>query len=58
MQIPFIPNVNKLSTNEVSIIFNISFSHVNINLVNRHVLHDQLSISKYSSVLDALPHSQ
>ena len=47
-----------LLSSEVSIVFNVSSLHVNTNLSNRHFPHEQFLISKYSSILHALLHSQ
>ena len=47
-----------LSLTEVSVEFNISFSYADSNFSNRHFLHEQFLISKYSSILHELLHSQ
>ena len=43
---------------ETSVAFNISVSHVNTILPIRRFLHEQFLIYKYSSILNALLHSQ
>ena len=50
--------VTSLSSSEVSFVFIISSSHANTNLPNRRFSHEQLLMSKYSSILHALLHSQ
>ena len=47
-----------LSSSEASVVFNISSSHANAILSIRRFLHWQFLISKYSSILHALLHSQ
>ena len=43
---------------QVSVVFNISPSHANTNLSSRLFSYEQFSISKYSSILHALSHSE
>ena len=47
-----------LSSSEVSVVFNISFSHANTDLPNHGSLHEEILISNYSSILHALLNSQ
>ena len=54
----FVSRVTFLSLSEVSVVFNISASHANTYLPNRYFLHEQILISKYSSILHALWDSQ
>ena len=50
--------VTFLSLSKVSVLFNISSSHSNANLLTRHFSPEQLFVSKSSSILHALLHSQ
>ena len=56
-QLPF-AQATFLWLSKFSVIFNISSSHFNTNLRIRHVSQEHLLISKYSSILHALLHSQ
>ena len=52
MQLFFFSHATFLSTSQVSVVFNISSSHANTNLL------EQFSKPKYKSILHALLHSQ
>ena len=54
----FFKNVTFLSSNELSVVFNILSSHANTNLPNRRFLREQFLISKHSLILHALLYSQ
>ena len=42
----------------LSVVFSISSSHADTNLPNRHFLHEQFLMFKYSTIFHALLHSQ
>ena len=47
-----------LSSSEVSLVFNIASSSASTNLPNRRFSHKNYLVSKYSSILHVLLHSQ
>ena len=42
----FLSHVTFLSSNEVLVVFNISYSHANTNLAEGHFLHEQFLLSR------------
>ena len=54
----FFSHVTFSLSSEVRVAFNISSSHANNSLRNRRFSHKQFLLSKYSSILHALLHSQ
>ena len=52
------PRVTFFSWSEVSVVFDTSYLHANTNSPIRRFSHEQFLVSKYSSILHALLHSQ